>query len=1021
MLEFPPFRLDTVNQCLWRRRGGDSDERVPLPPKGFAVLRYLGEHPGRLVTEDELLKVVWPKAYVQPEAVKSQLYLIRKVLGDDPKTPRYIETLPRLGYQFIAPVHLGPLVDPLAAARPMHRRLVGRERALAVLRDGIRRASTGQRQVVFVTGEPGIGKTALVDEFQRRAPIGLRGLRVARGQCIEAFGGTEAYYPILQALGQLCASSEGTPIVEILAAEAPTWLVQFPALVTQQHRELLRQELLGATRERMVREIGAALEMVTADTPLLLVLEDVQWVDRSTVDLISALARRRGTAQLMLIATSRSVDTLPSDHPLEALRQDLLLRQLCHEIELEPLAETDIADYLAADSSEASPPEGLAEFIQRHTEGNPLFMVAALDHLTQRGFISRENGSWQVRVPLEEIDIGIPDSLRQMIEAQIERLSKEEQRALEAASVQGAAFSVTLSAAAIDDGNAEDLETLYETLARRRRLIRSAGVQQSPDGNTSARYEFMHALYREVLYRRQPSLRRSKLHRRIGERLEVLYSQSASDVGAELAHHFEASADWPRTVKYLRLAADAAERRYGHRVAEALLEHALELTTKLPEAERVTNEINILEALAALYGVTYDPRAVPTYETLAARAADNGLNNVEVAALISMGELLLWTNPRRGVDIVDRALRLSDRQLDPLARARSRMKCSYLRLWAGTWRDEDAATCRAALSELRQADNSAAVAPYLIDYSNLLYMSSEYRESLRVAHEALAILTSGKNGNPCASMPQAVGAYIVYSDLLFLGEWGAAIREMDSAVAALTKNANDGFARAMCLWRAWLNVFAMDFAGGLKMCESVAQTFSDATPTSNRRFYMALAGTAEGALGQHDRARARLLLSREEMDRQPVTNDWLCRVLLESALTELYLSSGDLAQARAQSDRYVQVTLAGAERTWQALAWEANTRVAMADGDLKRAQELIDKALSTVGEFELPLAHWRAHATAAVLDELKGRAESAERHQHLSRATILKIADSLAPEEPLRKTFLSTASVASIMGANASG
>jgi DNA-binding winged helix-turn-helix (wHTH) protein len=102
---FPPFQLDTANECLWRARGDSADERIALTPKAFAVLRYLVEHPGRLVTEDELLTAAWPRVYVQPEAVKTQIHAIRKLLGDDPKAPRFIETLARRGYQFIAPVH----------------------------------------------------------------------------------------------------------------------------------------------------------------------------------------------------------------------------------------------------------------------------------------------------------------------------------------------------------------------------------------------------------------------------------------------------------------------------------------------------------------------------------------------------------------------------------------------------------------------------------------------------------------------------------------------------------------------------------------------------------------------------------------------------------------------------------------------------------------------------------------------------------------------------------------------------
>src|SRR5882672_8764085 len=103
MREFPPFRLDPVNQCLWRGEG-PAEERILLAPKAFAVLRYLVEHPGRLVTHEELLEALWPKTYVQPEVLKSHVTAIRAVLGDDARKPIFIETLSRRGYRFIAPV-----------------------------------------------------------------------------------------------------------------------------------------------------------------------------------------------------------------------------------------------------------------------------------------------------------------------------------------------------------------------------------------------------------------------------------------------------------------------------------------------------------------------------------------------------------------------------------------------------------------------------------------------------------------------------------------------------------------------------------------------------------------------------------------------------------------------------------------------------------------------------------------------------------------------------------------------------
>ena len=128
-------------------------------------------------------------------------------------------------------------------------------------------------------------------------------------------------------------------MIRALAEQAPTWLVQFPALVKREHREMLQQEILGATRQRMLREIGDALNTIASGSPLLLVLEDLQWADPFTVDLISAVARSRTPAKLMFVGTYRQPDVTSSDHPLKALKPDLLIHHLCREIVLEPVGE----------------------------------------------------------------------------------------------------------------------------------------------------------------------------------------------------------------------------------------------------------------------------------------------------------------------------------------------------------------------------------------------------------------------------------------------------------------------------------------------------------------------------------------------------------------------------------------------------------------------------------------------------------------------------------------------------------
>src|SRR6202140_5983195 len=178
MKEFDPFRLDTVNQCLWRHVETGDDERIRLTPKAFAVLHYLGEHAGRLVTQDELLNALWPDTFVQPEVLKSHILDVRGALGDSAKNPRFIETLPKRGYQFIAPVREASTPTELAVKLPS-RKLVGRNAQLGELRDCLRATLASQHQVVFITGEPGIGKTSLGDEFLQRVAADFPAIRIA--------------------------------------------------------------------------------------------------------------------------------------------------------------------------------------------------------------------------------------------------------------------------------------------------------------------------------------------------------------------------------------------------------------------------------------------------------------------------------------------------------------------------------------------------------------------------------------------------------------------------------------------------------------------------------------------------------------------------------------------------------------------------------------------------------------------------------------------------------------------------
>ena len=179
---------------------------------------------------------------------------------------------------------------------------------------------------------------------------------------------------------------------------------------------------------------------------------------------------------------------------------------------------------------------------------------------------------------------------------------------------------------------------------------------------------------------------------------------------------------------------------------------------------------------------------------------------------------------------------------------------------------------------------------------------------------------------------------------------------------------------------------------------------------------MICAGAAEAGLGNNERALEYLLTCRDEMRQHALLDDWYNRMPLQWALTEAWLSKGDLTQARIEAEEFVKVTLTNGERTFRALAFEANARVAIAEGDLPRAQNCIAQAVQAMEGYEIPLAHWKVHATAAELYQRTGERDAAEKHRELSSATITKLANSLPAEEPLRQIFLSAPAVRNILG-----
>ena len=601
-IHFSPFALDLVNECLWKGR-----RAIKLRPKAFAVLEHLLSHPGELVTKDDLIRAVWQETFVGDAVLKVAIRQIREALADDAKSPRFIETAHRRGYRFIGEIEARLAVSPAAlddvaaAAAPRGARgaepprgLVGRERALSQMQAWLEKARRGECQVVFVTGEPGIGKTTLLETFA----FGVAGdaaVRLCSGQCLEQYGMGEAYLPVLDAIGQLCRVEPR--VADILRVHAPMWLMQMPSLVTAADRESFGREAQAVTRERMLREMGEALGALTMHSTLVLVLEDLHWSDFSTLDLISYVARRLRNAHLMVVGTYRPAELMTTRHPLKTIKQELVARQQGDELPLEYLTTEAVAEYLDIRFPGNRFHEDLAALIHQRTEGNPLFMVNTIDHLEAERWIEPREDGWRLTAPLQDVEVGVPESIRQLIDAQIDRLDARDERVLEAASVAGIEFSAAAVSAALNR-DLRDVEARCEDLSRRHQFIRESGAQMLPNGDAVGRFAFVHAVYRHVLYERISAARRIQLHWDVGYRGEELYGARANEIAAELAMHFEEAADYERAARYLHQAAVNALQRSAYREAIALSRRGLDLLARLPDTdERSRQELRLEIAL----------------------------------------------------------------------------------------------------------------------------------------------------------------------------------------------------------------------------------------------------------------------------------------------------------------------------------------------------------------------------------------------------------------------------------------
>ncbi|MCL4299000.1 MAG: AAA family ATPase [Anaerolineae bacterium] len=526
-------------------------------------------------------------------------------------------------------------------------RFVARQQELAQLNTFLELALAGQGRVIFVLGEAGRGKTALVQEFTRRAQEAQLDLVVATGNCNAYSGIGDPYLPFREILGLLTGEIEARwragalntaqaerlwqllpAAVQIITSTGPDLLDTFiplPALVSRAKAAapggtgwLTRLEAVVATKAAgqepgsvkqndLFEQYVKVLLALAQQRPVLLVLDDLQWADTGSISLLFHLGRRLAGSRLLVVGIYRPAEvTLGREgerHPLEPVVHELQRHYGDIQVDVSQAEGRQFVQaLLATESNRLS--EAFREALYRHTQGHALFTVEMLRGLQERGDLVRdETGQW-VEGPNLNWET-LPARVEGVIAERVGRLPPKLQEAMKVASVEGEVFTAEVLARVQQDDERKMVRQLSGELDQRHRLVLGQGSRRLESGGRQSHYRFRHILFQRYLYQKLDEAERGYLHEAVGNELERLYGEQTEEIAVALARHFEQAGLPTKAISYLHQAGDRAVRLSANEEALALFSKGLALLRTLPETrERYQQELTLqIAQFAPLYAI----------------------------------------------------------------------------------------------------------------------------------------------------------------------------------------------------------------------------------------------------------------------------------------------------------------------------------------------------------------------------------------------------------------------------------
>jgi class 3 adenylate cyclase/tetratricopeptide (TPR) repeat protein len=875
---------------------------------------------------------------------------------------------------------------------------VGRRRELDLLETLLAKAKGGHGQIVGLVGEAGVGKSRLLLEFRRL----LQGEHVTylEGRCL-SYGQSILYLPLVDILKRYFAIEndsdqrikerviDGVEQVGLDAAAIAPYLSSL--LLGRMDDEMLQEVAPEVRRKQTFEALRALLLASSRSQPLVLVIEDLHWLDQPSEAFLTFFGESLGAAPLMLLVTYRP-----------GYQHRWVEKSYYSRVTLQPLSEAESGTLIASVLGVAEIPRDLRELISRKGEGNPLYLEEITRSFLEREIIQREGTGYRLRRALTPNDV--PETIQDIIVSRLDRLSEHQKRTIQTAAVIGREFAVRLLRHIADIQ-----EQLDDCLSELKNLELIYEKNVFPD----LEYIFKHVLTQEAAYNSLLSTRRTRLHTAIGLAIEELHQERLAERYEELAHHFTQGEAWEKAFHYLTRSGDKARQAYANHEAIAFYTQGIEVSRGITPALDEAQLLPVYEGrgLVCMLQTRYD-EAIADFQIMRqlARASGNPQKEGE-----SLGHLAFvhWAKfSKDQLPFVEQyaqeAMQLFQQTRDQKILARSLTSLGLVHQWRGNLQEADR-KLEESLQISRREGYKDSLAQNLLWLSAHAYWQGNSQRAIPLGQESWAVARDIHDG-----FSELISLAFLCLEFWSAGNYAQALHVLHEGMTKAKERDNKFILGRLTNTLGWFHSEFGDISRAVEY-DHASMELGRTSGVSNVEISALInLGLDYLALGQHARASSYLEPTLERVERGASgAHRWRWKVRLLTGLAELAYTT----EAYEQALRYVEDGLREAQATssqkYVAKGWGLRGKILTALGHGEAAGAELQRALALAEQLQSPaLLYPIADDLGQWYDGTGKERESATLYS-MAKATIERMATAVE-DQALRTIFLQSASVQAI-------